>query len=191
MRIIAGKYKGRRLTPPPDKDTTRPVTDRVKEAVFSILQGHYEGANVLDLFAGTGSFGIEALSRGAAECLFVEQNKGMLKILKENLEHLGIGPEAIVMAADALGAACLARAPRPVHLIFADPPYALMREEASARRVLRQLDRAAELLDEGGFLVLRTPSKHVAALEIPSLLGPETRDYGTMSVHLYGNQREE
>lgn len=191
MRIIAGTYKGRRLTPPPDKDTTRPVTDRVKEAIFSILQGHYQDANVLDLFAGTGSFGIEALSRGAAECLFVEQNKQMIKILKENLEHLGIGPEAVVMAGDALGAACLARAPLPVHLIFADPPYALMREESGARRVLRQLDRAAELLDETGFVVLRTPSKHVPSLQIPSLLGPETREYGTTAVHLYGKQREE
>lgn len=190
MRIIAGEYKGRRLTPPPDKETTRPITDRVKEAIFSILREHFEGACVLDLFAGTGSLGIEALSRGAACCLFVEQNKSMVKILTENLDRLGIGPEAIIMSSDALGGACLARAPRPVHLIFADPPYELVRDQAGLQRLLRQLAQAGELLDETGFVILRTPAKHMPDLSIDGLEGPETRAYGTTAVHLYARGRQ-
>jgi 16S rRNA (guanine966-N2)-methyltransferase len=190
MRIIAGTHKGRRLLPPPGKETTRPITDRVKEALCSILHQHFQDADVLDLFAGTGSLGIEALSRGAASCLFVEQNRAIARLLQENLDHLGIGSEATVMQADALGSACLARAPRPVHLIFADPPYPLMREESSRRRVLGQLERAGELLDADGFLALRTPSKHLPDLTIPTLDGPETRHYGTMALHLYAPRRE-
>src|SRR6185295_15055806 len=86
MRVIAGAARGRRLSAVPG-DTTRPITDRAKEALFSILAPEIEDARVLDLFAGTGSVGIEALSRGAAACTFVELEKRAIDTIRGNLEH--------------------------------------------------------------------------------------------------------
>lgn len=94
MRIIAGEARGRRLKSP-DTTRTRPVTDRVKEAVFSAIGGWVEGADVADLYAGSGSLGLEALSRGAASAVFVESGRGPLRALRANVKMVGLGGEVV------------------------------------------------------------------------------------------------
>lgn len=157
MRIIAGEFKKRKLQGPPDDTTTRPIPDMVKEALFNILRGHPEDGAVLDCFAGTGSIGLEALSRGAPRCVFVERDKKMAEILRANIEQCGAGDRSEVVVGDALGPGALSRCPRPVHLVFFDPPYPLVRDAASWARVREQFARAVALLDDTGFAVLRTP----------------------------------
>ncbi|MFG0330126.1 MAG: 16S rRNA (guanine(966)-N(2))-methyltransferase RsmD [Phycisphaerales bacterium] len=204
MRIIAGQYKSRRILPPPDAKT-RPITDRVKEALFNHLRGRTEGAHVVDLFSGTGSVGLEALSRGAARVLFVEKSRPASNLLKRNIESLGAGDECAVYVGDALGPAWLARAPRPIDLVFCDPPYELMTNPRTAKLVLETLGRLAaadEVLREDAMLVLRTPwpvRAWVSKAELeagakpspevdlshPALEGPETRVYNQMALNFY------
>jgi 16S rRNA (guanine(966)-N(2))-methyltransferase RsmD len=121
MRVIAGTYGGRRLQAPPG-EATRPTADRVREALFSILGDRVGGARVLDLFAGSGALGLEALSRGAVSATFVDSAPAAIRALRANLEALGA--EAEVVRADALR--WLRSAPasaRQYDLVFLDPPY--------------------------------------------------------------------
>lgn len=157
MRIIAGDFKKRRLQGPPDDTTTRPIPDQVKESLFNILRGHCEDGPVLDCFAGTGSIGLEALSRGAPHCTFVERDRKIAHVLKANIEHCHAGDRAELVIGDALGPGALSRCPRPLHLAFFDPPYALVRDRAGLERVKAQVARAVALLDDTGYAVLRTP----------------------------------
>lgn len=167
MRIIAGDFRKRRLQGPPDSLTTRPISDLVKEALFNILRGHPEDGAVFDCFAGTGSIGLEALSRGSPRCVFVERDRRMAEILRANIEHCQAGDRAEVVVGDALGPGALSRCPRPVHLIFFDPPYAMVRDQASWSRVKGQLARAIALLDDTGYAVLRTPWPFLHLVEEP------------------------
>lgn len=157
MRIISGRHKGKKLVGPPDAKTTRPIPDRVKLSVFNLLRGHFEGAHVVDLFAGTGSIGLEAASRGAARVLMVEKDRGIARVLGRNLESVGSPPSCEVYLGDALGPGVLTRCPRPVNLLFADPPYAMVRDPEGWRRVRGQFMRLIDLLAYDGFAVLRTP----------------------------------
>ena len=120
MRIIAGDYKGRRLQSPQDY-SIRPTTDKVKEALFSILTEKIWGSRVLDLFAGTGQLGIEALSRGAAECVFVERRSDAVHLVQENLALCKLTDRAHVRQGDALA---YLRSGEKFDLVFLDPPYA-------------------------------------------------------------------
>jgi 16S rRNA (guanine(966)-N(2))-methyltransferase RsmD len=165
MRIIAGEFRSRRLLSPPRGAAARPIPDRVKESLFSILRGNVEGATVLDCFAGTGAIGLEALSRGAARCLFVERDQRMADVLRRNIEALGCEDRAEVVVGEALGIGILARAPRPIDLLFFDPPYELIRQPAGWARVRDQFARLIELLADSGFAVLRTPWPFVHADE--------------------------
>lgn len=123
MRVIAGRLGGRRLKAPRGR-VTRPTSDRVREALFSTL-GELDGASVLDLFAGTGALGIEALSRGAARAVFVERDAGATRTLAENLRNLGIASEqAEVRRGDVPAVLRSARAREETYdLVFIDPPY--------------------------------------------------------------------
>lgn len=137
MRVIAGRFRGRPLKAPRGAMTTRPTSDRVREACFSML-GELDGMVVLDLFAGTGALGIEALSRGAERAVFVERDSTALRVLRTNLDSLGLVPAvAEVRAGEALAALRAAREARETYdLIFVDPPYSRAREiegELSAR----------------------------------------------------------
>jgi len=123
MRIVAGLAKGRRLADP--AGATRPTSDRAREALFNSLAPlvHLDGARVLDLFAGTGAVGLEALSRGAAEAVFVESDRAAAEVLRRNLATVGLPGGRVVRRPVA---AFLAEpAPTPFDLVFADPPYAL------------------------------------------------------------------
>lgn len=118
MRIVAGRYRGRKLTPPSD-DSVRPTTDRIKETVFNILQWDVEGARVLDLFAGSGALGIECLSRGAAEVVFADKSPASVALIRQNLK--GIEGSYRVLTADFMGV--LRSGEDKFDLIFIDPPY--------------------------------------------------------------------
>ncbi len=125
IRIIGGRFRGRRLRFPAVKGL-RPTPDRLRETLFNWLQGELAGARCLDLFAGSGALGLEALSRGAGFVRFVEASGTVVRQLNQNLELLGLSGEAEVVKADALRA--LASAPeQPFDVVFLDPPYALKR----------------------------------------------------------------
>ncbi|WP_439567703.1 16S rRNA (guanine(966)-N(2))-methyltransferase RsmD [Sphingopyxis sp.] len=122
MRVISGEWRGRKLLAPKG-DATRPTADRTRETLFSMLTsrlGSFEGLIVADLFAGSGALGIEALSRGAATCLFAEQDRDAIDVLRGNLASLGAAARADVRAGSVLG---LGLAPRAYDLLMLDPPY--------------------------------------------------------------------
>ena len=120
MRIIAGDYKGRRLQSPQDY-SIRPTTDKVKEALFSILTEKIWGSRVLDLFAGTGNLGIEALSRGAETCVFADSSRESLRLIRENIAHCKAEEGARVEAGDYRK--ILGNQTEPFDIILLDPPY--------------------------------------------------------------------
>jgi 16S rRNA G966 N2-methylase RsmD len=132
------------------------MPDRVRESVFSILRGHTEDAAVFDGFAGTGSIGLEAVSRGASRCVLVEKDRRVADLLRRNIETLGVQDRCELVVGDALGAGALARCPSPAHLVFFDPPYALIDDPTGWRRVKAQFEALVRKLDDTGFAVLRT-----------------------------------
>lgn len=161
MRIIAGEFRGRSLKAPPDRKA-RPTSDRVREAWFSILGGELRGAAVLDLFAGSGALGLEALSRGASRVDFVEVSKSSLTALRANVAALDVESRVRIHRGDALAFVERLDA-RAYDLVLADPPY---RTDAAAQLVtlFRQRPFARLLVVE-----------HPARTELP---GDETRRYG-------------
>ncbi|HUQ12683.1 MAG TPA: 16S rRNA (guanine(966)-N(2))-methyltransferase RsmD [Novosphingobium sp.] len=136
MRIIAGEWRGRRVTAPPG-ETTRPTADRTRETLFSMLAsrlGAFEGLTVGDFFAGSGALGLEALSRGAASCLFVEQDAAALRALRANVAALDARARADVRAQSVLA---LGPARAPLDLLLFDPPYASGAGEVALDKLLR------------------------------------------------------
>lgn len=164
MRIISGEFRRRQIYTPAEDMQTRPIPDRVRESVFGILRGHFEGATVVDFFAGTGVIGLEALSRGARSCVFVERDRDVAKMLHANIDLLGCGDRAEVVLGDALGAGALARCPRPTKLAWFDPPYPLVRDPVGWSRVKEQAAKVAALLSDDGYLILRLPHPFVHEL---------------------------
>ena len=178
MRVIAGRLGGRRLAAPMGS-ATRPTSDRVREALFSVL-GDIEGARVLDLYAGTGALAVEALSRGARRAVLVESARPALSVLRKNLDDLGLTSEARVIAQPAGRAVELIAAEGPFDLILIDPPYAALAEAADvARRIC-----ARGALAEGGLLVLEHASRD-APPELFGLARTSTRSYGEASLSFY------
>ncbi len=131
MRVIAGEFRSRRLKTLAGLDV-RPTQDRLREALFNILAPRIDGVVFLDAYAGTGSVGIEALSRGAARAIFVERSRSAAAVIRENLRALGIEDRAEVLETRAL--AILGR--RRADLVFLDPPYRLVQEYAEALKLL-------------------------------------------------------
>lgn len=157
MRIIAGRFRSRKLRSPPERTQTRPLPDRVRESIFNLLRGHFEGAVVFDGFAGVGSFGLEALSRGAERVVMVEKDKRVGKVLQANVDSLGVGDRSEIVLGDALGPACLARCPTPINIALLDPPYQMVRTLEGWNRVRTQLARIVALLSDDGYAMVRTP----------------------------------
>jgi 16S rRNA (guanine966-N2)-methyltransferase len=156
VRVVAGEFKGRRLASPPRRSAeVRPTSDRAREALFSIL-GDVSGARVLDLFAGTGALGIEAVSRGAASAVLVDSDP---RLARRNVEELGLSERCEVERSDALR--YLARAEETFDLILCDPPYAL------AGRIGPELERLVPpRLAEDGRLVVESPSREPVDLDL-------------------------
>ncbi|MCH2134764.1 MAG: 16S rRNA (guanine(966)-N(2))-methyltransferase RsmD [Phycisphaerales bacterium] len=188
IRIIAGHYRSRRLQTPEGIEGTRPYAQRVKESVFNVLRGHIEDANVLDLFAGVGTMGLEAISRGARQVLMVEQDRRVFKMLKANVDMLGCADQADLLCGDALGPVSVLRAPRPVRVVFIDPPFPMMKQDNTRARVLSQMTRLAPILAEDAIVVLRSPLDPTEVdLTVEDLAGPEVRPYRRAhEVLLYG-----
>lgn len=187
IRIVAGEFRTRRLESPPDAEVTRPYTNKVREAVFNRLRGWFEDALVLDLFAGVGSMGLEAASRGAAEVLMVERDRGIAALAQRNIDALGCGDRVRLSTADVLGPSVLDRAPRPLDVVFVDPPYAMMRDEVERARITELLTQLAPLCARQSLIVLRTPlDPERVDHSVPGLHGPEAHRYGpAMWVLLY------
>ncbi len=176
MRVIAGRFGGRRLRVP--AAGVRPTSDRVREALFASL-GDLGGVRVLDLFAGSGALGIEALSRGAAALVLVERAALAAAAVRENLATLGVGGEARVLRADAVAAVRrLARAQERFDLVLLDPPWA---DPAEPERALRALATSG-ILAAGAALVVET-ARGRALAPIPGLLAVEERRYGDTVLH--------
>ena len=157
MRVVAGELGGRRLASPEGR-ATRPTTERVREAVFNSLGSAdaIDGAEFLDLWAGTGALGIEALSRGAARCTFVERDRGAAAVLRDNLRTLGLEGRSRVVVGDALAAAAT-----PADVVLADPPYGDktapgQRSESWAQRLLDEPALPQLLAPEGRLLLGHT-----------------------------------
>jgi 16S rRNA (guanine966-N2)-methyltransferase len=150
MRVIAGRAKGVRLAPVPAG--TRPLSDRAREGLFSSLAGLVPEARCADLFAGTGAIGIEALSRGAASCLFVDRGAEAARTIRRNLERTGLADRATVIPAEV--ATALGDRAGPFDLAFLDPPYDLPHG-----RLRDVLDRLVTLMVEGGRIALTRPKK--------------------------------
>jgi 16S rRNA (guanine966-N2)-methyltransferase len=177
MRVVAGSLGGRRLKAPKG-ESTRPTSDRVREALFAML-GPLDGARVLDLFAGSGALGIEALSRGAARAVFVERARPAVAILRENLAALGLGPEvADVRPTEALVALRNARAAAETYdLVFLDPPYRL------AAGLGDELKRGLPgLLAPGARVVSESDRRHPLDLDFPRT---HERRYGDTLIRIH------
>jgi 16S rRNA (guanine966-N2)-methyltransferase len=176
VRVVAGRWGGRRLQAPPGA-ATRPTSDRVREALFSILADRVHGARVLDLFAGSGALGIEALSRGAADATFVDSAPAAIRAIRSNLEALGA--EGEVRRADArrfLGAA--SGDARQYDLVFLDPPYRL------AGRLGGELTAAlAAVLAPGASVVAESDHRTPLELELPLF---DERRYGDTLIRIHG-----
>jgi 16S rRNA (guanine966-N2)-methyltransferase len=150
VRVIAGEAKGARLARP--RGGTRPVSDRAREGLFSALGPLIAGARCLDLYAGTGALGIEALSRGAATCVFVDSSAAAIRTIRENLSRTGFADRSHVVRADA--ARFLAGPSGPFDLAFVDPPYAL-----TGGRLGAVLTALPARLDRNATFVLTRPSR--------------------------------
>lgn len=181
MRIIAGIAKGRKLKSPKGT-TTRPMLDRVKEALFSILSDRINGARVLDLFAGVGSLGVEALSRGAESVIFVEDFKLSADILKENLEATGLNDKAVLVEQDVeiFFKKIALKNPR-FDLIFMDPPYKI--DSVKLKGIFETLLKNNFIAEEGE-IVYHHHSKQTP-IEVDQFEIISTRKYGNSSLSFY------
>ena len=177
MRIIAGSHRGRRLETPPD-DRIRPTSDRIREALFSILHhrlGGFAGKHVLDGFAGTGALGFEALSRGAASVLFVDRDRDSLALCRRNAAALGLGERSDFRQADVTQAP---PAGKTFDLVLLDPPYG----EGLAGKALTAL-RTAGALTPGAVAVVEADRSRPEIIP-PGFTIIDSRDYGRTRIEL-------
>lgn len=177
MRVIAGEARGRRLKEVTGEDI-RPTSDRVKEAMFSILQFDLEGRRVLDLFGGTGQLGIEALSRGAAHCVFVELRRDAAQLIRDNLAHTGFTDRAQVVQGDSVS--YLLSNKEGFDVILLDPPYG---QEMIDKTL--QIITTVDKLSENGIIICENRSNFDwPSLPEPYALQKEYR-YGKIALALY------
>jgi 16S rRNA (guanine966-N2)-methyltransferase len=176
MRIIAGEFRGRKLLPPAG-DATRPITDRVKQSLFDILAPRIDGARVYDCFAGTGSMGLECLSRGAAHATFFEADRSALDRLRKNIAAVGVSERSTVVGGDLFRWFDGAGPDFKVDLIFLDPPYRFLTERpADVRRLAARI--AERHLSPAGTVVFRHDARD--ALDLTPLAPADRREYGGM-----------
>jgi len=165
LRIIAGEFRGRKLLPP-ETEATRPITDRVKQSLFDILTPCLDGATVYDCFAGTGSLGLESLSRGAA-------------LLRRNIAALGLGARSTVIRGDVFSN--LHRATTPASIVFLDPPYRMLSTQPDDLRKLAAAICENHLAPEGLVILRHSIGDRI---DLPPLRRIDMRSYGKMRVEL-------
>jgi len=176
MRIIAGEFRGRKLLAP-QGDATRPITDRVKQSLFDILTPRIEGARVYDLFAGTGSMGLECLSRGAAFVSFFEADRSALERLKKNIAAVKVESRSQVIPGDLFNWFAANRPSDRADLIFLDPPYRYLRENPDQLRKLAE-SIAENHLASDGWVIFRHDVRD--ELGLAPLKVVDRREYGGM-----------
>jgi len=174
VRITAGRWKGRRLEAPPG---ARPTSERARQALFNAIRTRLEGARVLDLFAGTGAVGLEAVSRGAARAVLVERDD---EPLRQTLTRLAVASSEVVVRRQGSARAIeeMIRAGETFDLVFADPPYSLRLEETG-------LGRVPELLSAGGLFLLQRDAGSERP-DFPGLTHLRQRSYGRNVFHFFG-----
>ena len=177
MRVIAGTARSVPLKAREGLDT-RPTTDRVKEAIFNIIQFEIEGRSVLDLFGGSGQMAIEALSRGAKDAVILDQSPEAIAIIRENLSRTRLADRAQVVRGDYL--AYLNACKRQFHLIFLDPPYAEKFLEIAIQRISE-----IDILKSGGIIVSERPAGKPLEAEYPGMLRSRDYRYGKTVITLF------
>ena len=183
MRVITGSARGKRLKAPEGLHT-RPTADRVKEALFSAIQFEIQNAKFLDLFAGSGQMGIEALSRGAAAATFVDNDRKAYALIKENIKATGFENESSVVQSDYLS--FLNRCKEKYHIIFLDPPYAEEFLESSLKRITE-----IDILEDCGIIICERPADKLQEIEIPGLIRTKDYRYGKTWITIYRKVNEE
>lgn len=176
MRVITGSARGKKLITAEGMDV-RPTSDMVKEAIFSIIQFDVPSASVLDLFAGSGQLGIEAISRGAEHCVFVDKSKNSISIIKENIEHCGFGAASRVLNMDSFDYLKVAKKGFDIALL--DPPY----RNGLIEKALPELEK---LMNDGGIVVCE---HEYGELELPESVGRlklrKKYKYGKIALTVY------
>ena len=177
MRVITGKARGINLKTP-DGLATRPTTDRVKEALFSIIQFDIPGSRVLDLFGGSGQLGIEALSRDAHSCVFIDEREAACRLIRENLKRTKLEAQAKVLRSDYLS--YLASCHEMFDIILLDPPYAEIFLE-NALKMITEID----ILQSGGIIVTERPLGKELPWDFPGYSRSRDYKYGNTLLTLY------
>lgn len=181
MRIIAGLARGRKLMAPKGYDVTRPTLDRVKEAMFNIIQNRTYGSCVLDVFAGTGSLGLEAVSRGARKCFLVDKDKDTFSFLEQNVKKLGFSEICETINKDSYEFLSVIHRKKEVFdIIFIDPPY----NKNMIPSVIELVD-TKKLLNEGGIIVTKVDAGEKIYEGTTNIALTDYRKYGNTTVCFY------
>lgn len=184
MRIIGGKYKGRKLNFP-KSHRVRPTQDRVREALFNVLAPHIFGVNVLELFAGSGAFGIEAISRGAGSVTFVENSLTCVKIIRENLGNLGIEDKAKILRMDVDRAISkLSKKGDRFDIVFLDPPY----YKGLSKKTLINLDRY-DILSHNNVIIAEHSRKELLPDNINNIFIYKQKKFGNKAISFYRKKK--
>lgn len=180
LRVISGKARGLKLDSPKNQDV-RPTTDRVKESLFNIINPYIRESNILDLFAGTGSLGIECLSRGAKNCVFVDKSKDSINIIKSNVKKARVENESTILNIDFKDAVKrLSSQNQKFDVIFMDPPY----YENMFIKCLKSIDEL-NLLHEDGIIVVEHDTKDLLDESIGNLVKSRDKKYGNTTLTFY------
>lgn len=180
LRVISGKARGLKLDSPKNQDV-RPTTDRVKESLFNIINPYIRESNILDLFAGTGSLGIECLSRGAKNCVFVDKSKDSINIIKSNVKKARVENESTILNIDFKDAVKrLSSQNQKFDVIFMDPPY----YENMFIKCLKSIDEL-NLLHEDGIIVVEHDTKDLFDESIGNLVKSRDKKYGNTTLTFY------
>lgn len=181
MRIITGDFKGRRLEMPVGKDI-RPTTEKVKEAIFSIIAGNIPGAVCVDLFAGTGNLGLEALSRGADKCYFADNSRDSINLIKRNIEMCKAEEWSVVIPGDFERVLeRLGERGEKIDIFFLDPPY----REGLYEKCF-ELIREYDLLAEEGIIVAEHGEREPLPEEMEGYIVLKQKNYGSIAITIYG-----
>ena len=180
LRVISGKARGLKLDTPKNQDV-RPTTDRVKESLFNMINSYIMDSNILDLFAGTGSLGIECLSRGAKNCVFVDKSKDSINIVRSNVKKVSVDNESTILNVDFKDAVKrLSTQNQKFDVIFMDPPY----YENMFIECLKSIDKF-NLLDEDGIIVVEHDTKDLFEDSIGRLNKSREKKYGNTTLTFY------
>ncbi len=187
MRVITGLAKGKKIKAPPGKDT-RPITDMIKGALFNVIGDRILDAQFLDLFAGSGSVGIEAISRGAKQATFVELSRTAVTIIRENLNNCKFSEKALIYETDVLKAIeILSRQNKTFDIVYIDPPFT---NEAIFSLVMIKMGEA-DILKQNGMLIIRTKNGKELAEKFKNLIQYRYNKYGDSCLRYYHMSGEE